>query len=263
MLLRRVITALCLAAFALAVIFLLPIGGVALMFGLAAGAGVYEWSGFLHAPSRLKRVVYLGIYAALIGFIYVNQWLFSEIARIAAVIWLGIVVLILAYPKGRSLYIRSWLIGLFGLLLMVGAWCGLMSVRQMPYGEFWLLWLLVLTTATDVGAFFSGRMFGRRKLAPSLSPGKTWEGAWGGALVASSICLVALFVFSDWPIFNAVTLTLGLIVMAIFGDLFESLLKRATGLKDSGGLLPGHGGVLDRIDSIIAVAPLLAWALIT
>jgi phosphatidate cytidylyltransferase len=138
-----------------------------------------------------------------------------------------------------------------------------MSVRQMPYGEFWLLWLLVLTTATDVGAFFSGRMFGRRKLAPSLSPGKTWEGAWGGALVASSICLVALFVFSDWPIFNAVSLTLGLIVMAIFGDLFESLLKRATGLKDSGGLLPGHGGVLDRIDSIIAVAPLLAWALIT
>jgi phosphatidate cytidylyltransferase len=145
---------------------------------------------------------------------------------------------------------------------MVGAWSSLVTIRQMPDGDYWLLWLLLLTTATDVGAFFSGRRFGRRKLAPALSPGKTWEGAFGGMILASSICLAGLFVFSSWSIFNAAILTFGLIVMAIFGDLFESLLKRATGLKDSGGLLPGHGGVLDRIDSIIAVAPLLAWALL-
>ena len=262
MLLRRVITALCLAAFALVVIFLLPVGGFALMFGIAAGAGVYEWSGFLHAPTKAKRIGYVVIYAALIGVIFANQWLAEELVPVVGVTWLGALVLVLVYPRGRSLYTRSWLIGLVGQLLMVGAWSSLVTIRQMPEGDYWLLWLLVLTTATDVGAFFSGRRFGRRKLAPALSPGKTWEGALGGMTLASSICLAGLFVFSSWSIFNAVILTFGLIVMAIFGDLFESLLKRATGLKDSGGLLPGHGGVLDRIDSIIAVAPLLAWALI-
>jgi phosphatidate cytidylyltransferase len=134
-------------------------------------------------------------------------------------------------------------------------------IREMPYGDYWLLWMLLLTTATDVGGFFSGRALGRRKLAPSLSPGKTWEGAAGGMLLALVICLTALLMLSNWSVGVAVLLTMGLVVVAIFGDLFESLLKRSTGLKDSGGLLPGHGGVLDRIDSIIAVAPILAWTL--
>ncbi|HCY05265.1 MAG TPA: phosphatidate cytidylyltransferase [Gammaproteobacteria bacterium] len=263
MLLRRVITALCLAAFALAAIFLLPTWGFAVTFGVAAGAGVYEWSGFLRVPNKALRIGYVAIYAALIGLIFVSEGLYSPIIQTVGVVWLGAIVLVLVYPRGRSLYTRSWLIGLVGQLLMVGAWCSLMAIREMPSGQYWLLWLLVLTTATDVGAFFSGRALGRRKLAPSLSPGKTWEGAFGGLLLASSMCLTALFVFSEWSIFAALILTIGLIVVAVFGDLFESLLKRATGLKDSGGLLPGHGGVLDRIDSIIAVLPLLAWALLT
>ena len=263
MLLRRVITALCLAAFALVAIFLLPTWGFAVTFGVAAGAGVYEWSGFLRAPNKALRIGYVAIYAALIGFIFVNQGLYGPITQTVGVIWLGLIALVLVYPRGRSLYTRSWLIGLVGQLLMVGAWGSLMAIREMPSGQYWLLWLLVLTTATDVGAFFSGRALGRRKLAPSLSPGKTWEGAFGGLLLASSICVTALFLFSEWSIFTALILTIGLIVVAVFGDLFESLLKRATGLKDSGGLLPGHGGVLDRIDSIIAVSPLLAWALLT
>ena len=262
MLLSRVITALCLAAFALAGIFLLPTWGFALVFGLAAGAGVYEWSGFLRAPTRAVRIAYVAIYAVLIGFIFVNEWLYSRIIQTVGVLWLGVIVLVLAYPRGRGLYTRSWLIGLVGQLVMVGAWSSLMAIRELPFGEYWLVWLLVLTTATDVGAFFTGRALGRRKLAPLLSPGKTWEGAFGGLLLALSICLVALLVFSEWSLFNALILTIGLIVIAIFCDLFESLLKRATGLKDSGGLLPGHGGVLDRIDSIIAASPLLAWGLL-
>ena len=177
MLLRRVITALCLAAFALVVIFLLPVGGFALMFGIAAGAGVYEWSGFLHAPTKDKRIGYVVIYAALIGVIFANQWLAVELVPVVGVIWLGVLVLVLVHSRGRSLYTRSWLIGLVGQLLMVGAWSSLVTIRQMPEGDYWLLWLLVLTTATDVGAFFSGRIFGRRKLAPALS-GKNLRAPW-------------------------------------------------------------------------------------
>jgi phosphatidate cytidylyltransferase len=261
MLLRRVITALCLAAVALIGIFLLPVWGFALLFAVAAGAGTYEWSGFLQNATRGKRRLYVALYAVFIALIFQNAWLYSYTVLAAAIVWLGLIVLVLAYPRGRSLYTRSWLVGVVGQLLMVGAWASLVMIREMPYGDYWLLWMLLLTTATDVGGFFSGRALGRRKLAPSLSPGKTWEGAAGGMLLALVICLTALLMLSNWSVGVAVLLTMGLVVVAIFGDLFESLLKRSTGLKDSGGLLPGHGGVLDRIDSIIAVAPILAWTL--
>ncbi|MEC8071368.1 MAG: phosphatidate cytidylyltransferase [Pseudomonadota bacterium] len=262
MLLRRVITALCLAAAALTGIFLLPEWGFALLFGVAAGAGVYEWSGFLQGLSKPARFGYVVLYVVLIALIYLNAGLHAYAVTAAAVVWSGLVLLVLAYPRGRSLYSRSWLVGIVGQLLMVGAWASLLMIRQMPYGDYWLLWMLVLTTATDVGGFFSGRALGKRKLAPALSPGKTWEGAAGGMLLALGICLTALLVLGSWSVGLALLLTAGLVVVAIFGDLFESLLKRSTGLKDSGGLLPGHGGVLDRIDSIIAVAPVLAWILL-
>ena len=261
MLLRRVITALCLAAAALAGIFLLPTWGFALLFGLAAGAGVYEWSGFLQHATAARRLGYGLLYAVLIALIYQNAWLYSYVVTVAAMAWSGLILLVLVYPRGRALYTRSWLVAVVGQLLMVGAWASLVMIREMPYGDYWLLWMLLLTTATDVGGFFSGRALGRRKLAPALSPGKTWEGAAGGMVLALGICLTALLMLSSWSFGLALLLTAGLVVVAIFGDLFESLLKRTTGLKDSGGLLPGHGGVLDRIDSIIAVAPVLAWIL--
>ena len=165
MLLRRVITALCLAAAALAGIFLLPEWGFALLFGVAAGAGVYEWSGFLQGLSKPARFGYVVLYVVLIALIYLNAGLHAYAVTAAAVVWSGLVLLVLAYPRGRSLYSRSWLVGIVGQLLMVGAWASLLMIRQMPYGDYWLLWMLVLTTATDVGGFFSGRALGKRKLA--------------------------------------------------------------------------------------------------
>lgn len=262
MLLRRVITALCLAAIALAGIFLLPVWGLALLFAAAAGAAAYEWSGFLHNPSKAKRLVYVALYLALVALTFMNNGWYAYVVAAAALVWVVLIVLVLIYPRGRALYSRSWLVALVGLLLMLGAWASLVMIREMPNGQYWVLWMLLLTTATDVGAYFSGRALGRRKLAPSLSPGKTWEGAAGGMLSALAICLSLLLWLSSWPAVFAALVTVGLVVVAVFGDLFESLLKRANGIKDSGGLLPGHGGVLDRIDSIIAVAPVLAWTLI-
>jgi phosphatidate cytidylyltransferase len=123
-----------------------------------------------------------------------------------------------------------------------------------PQGRELLLFLLVLTAAADVGAFFGGRRFGRRKLAPAVSPGKTWEGLMSGMLAASLAAAGGAQLLGH-PLLPWLGLCLGVAMISVVGDLVESMFKRRTGLKDSGSLLPGHGGVLDRIDSLTAAAP--------
>jgi phosphatidate cytidylyltransferase len=121
--------------------------------------------------------------------------------------------------------------------------------------------MMLVVAFADIGAYFSGRQFGRHKLAPEVSPGKTWEGFWGGMLASSLICggiLVLMGRFNSGWIFIMVLL----VSVSVVGDLFESVLKRQRGVKDSGSLLPGHGGVLDRIDSAVAVLPWFALILI-
>ena len=132
---------------------------------------------------------------------------------------------------------------------------------KITWGNGWMF-LLMLIWVADIGAYFAGRRWGRRKLAPTISPGKTWEGVWGAAAAAAAFALVGaavLGVGSRWPGFVAVCMVT--VVFSIVGDLFESMLKRQRGVKDSGSLVPGHGGVLDRLDSLLAAAPvfLLGW----
>jgi phosphatidate cytidylyltransferase len=123
-----------------------------------------------------------------------------------------------------------------------------------------VLWLLLLVFAADIGAFFAGRSMGRRKLAPRVSPGKTWEGALGGLLMVALVAWGGAAYF-DLPLGTAVAFGCAVGVFSIVGDLTESMFKRAAGLKDSGALLPGHCGILDRIDSVTAAAPLYALGL--
>jgi len=148
------------------------------------------------------------------------------------------------------------------LVIMLGAWVSLSMLRAHDQGALWLVWLFVLTTATDVGAYFVGKAFGKNRLAAQLSPGKTWEGAVGGCVIATLICASALMFWQSYSLLSAFLLTIALVCISVFGDLFESLLKRTSGVKDSGTILPGHGGVLDRIDSVIAVLPILTWVII-
>ncbi|MEN8176090.1 MAG: phosphatidate cytidylyltransferase, partial [Pseudomonadota bacterium] len=154
--------------------------------------------------------------------------------------------------RGRS---RAVLVA--GVVLLSAAWAALVSVhRGSPAGAELTLYLLVLIWGADSGAYFAGRIFGKRKLAPALSPGKTVEGAAGAILAA---VLLALFYAwwrqpgTDVGLFSLLSIVV--VVVSIAGDLFESLLKRREGVKDSGTLLPGHGGVLDRLDSLLAAAP--------
>jgi phosphatidate cytidylyltransferase len=142
-----------------------------------------------------------------------------------------------------------------GFLVLVPAGIGLSDlVRLQPNGRLLLLYLLVLIASADVGAYFGGRLFGRHKLAPQVSPGKTWEGLVAGMLAAAGVAVAGASIF-DMPFWPWLLLCLLVAIVSVIGDLTESMFKRHVGLKDSGRLLPGHGGLLDRIDSLTAAAP--------
>ena len=130
----------------------------------------------------------------------------------------------------------------------------------MPRGAQWVLFALCLVWAADIGAYVAGRSFGRVKLAPQVSPGKTWEGVLGGLVLAAWLPCGAARWFAV-PALEFVPLCLGVVAFSIVGDLTESLLKRFAGLKDSGTLFPGHGGVMDRIDSLTSAMPVLLLGL--
>jgi phosphatidate cytidylyltransferase len=147
------------------------------------------------------------------------------------------------------------------MVILVALWVALMGLRG-DFGPGYVLFLLLLIWVADIGAYFAGRHWGQRKLAPVISPGKTWEGVWGATAAALAFALLGAAVLgigTRWPWFVAICMvTVG---FSIIGDLFESMIKRQRGVKDSGSLLPGHGGVLDRIDSLTAAAPVFLLGL--
>jgi phosphatidate cytidylyltransferase len=181
---------------------------------------------------------------------------------LGAVFWVLATVAVLTYPRSVPVAAHRALALPAGLVVGWAAWMALVVIRSQPQGATWVLWLLLLVTAADIGAYFAGRRFGRLKLAPHISPGKTWEGLLGGVLVsllATLAMLVPMGAFSlGW-----IPVVLLLVAVSVFGDLFESVLKRVRGVKDSGSLLPGHGGMLDRIDSAVAALPVFALVLIS
>lgn len=148
---------------------------------------------------------------------------------------------------------------LFGLAYVAIPCASLVWLRDEEHGAALVLALLLAIWATDIGAYFAGRLIGGAKLAPAISPNKTWAGL-GGGMVASAITLAICTSFSPYPtsILTAIILGLILAVLGQTGDLFESWLKRRAGVKDSGNLIPGHGGLLDRVDGLILTAPLFA-----
>lgn len=253
---NRVITTLCLLPVAVGCIYLsLPWSGV--LFAAAGALGVYEWAGLSRWETRWQRGGFTAVFLVLATAGYNLPELQAPALWLGILVWACAIVLIFCWPAGRRLFAMRWLIASLGVLVVWSTWMGLVAIRGAPNGGHWLLWVFVLIWGADIGAYLAGKRFGQRPLAPALSPGKTWEGALGGAAVSGTACLGALALAGaiDWAWAAAVP---GLIVLSMFGDLLESLLKRASGVKDSGSLLPGHGGVLDRIDSALPVLPVFA-----
>lgn len=270
MLRTRVVTALALLAGLLPALFLLPpLAWAWLVAAIAALAG-WEWGGFLRLAQPARLLVGSGFFAVCAAVILLFP------AALGGSGWSPA----LAWEFGRWLYLPSalfWLCALPfwlwrrwplpGLLggLLVGAvvllptCLALVQLRQL--GPAVLLAVMAIVWAADVAAYFAGRAFGKRKLAPAISPGKTWAGAWG----AVAGVLVYGFAAADFlpPTLQRgaavfALILVGLTVLGIVGDLFESLLKRQAGIKDSSNILPGHGGILDRIDSQTSTLPLVA-----
>ena len=257
---KRIATAAVLIALLLVVLFWLPAFATVVVLTLVVLVGAWEWSAFLKWTQPRAR----GGFVAVVAILLPVAWVVTrtreglEALLAAALLWWLVALLWIVVAPRR---VSAWSAGLAGLLSLVPAWLALTRLRyEARHGAEWVLFALLLVWMADIGAYFCGRRFGRRRLAPAVSPGKTWEGALGG-LAASGIVAVAGGAWFRLPLEQFLVLCLAAVAFSIVGDLTESLLKRFAGMKDSGTLFPGHGGVMDRIDSVTGAAPVLLLGL--
>ena len=255
MLKLRVITSVIALVVIGVVLFVVPPEYAELMIGLLLLAGAWEWSGFLGLSNASLR----GFYTAIVGACFLLvQYVFPEatgtILLVAAAWWCVAFLWTLFYPTKIALPVR-WICG---LLVLVPLYTALVLLFRLGVG--YLLFTLMIVWAADAGAYFAGKAFGRVKLAPAISPGKTWEGVIGGLVLVAALA-VGVGIWRDLNIGVFLPFVLAVAALSVVGDLTVSMFKRTAGVKDSGSLFPGHGGVLDRIDSVAAAAPLFALGL--
>lgn len=264
MLKQRIITAAILLPIALIGFFLLDGLAFSLFIGVVVVLGGWEWARLAGFAGQFARIGYALLIVLLLVVLYrlpvLTPWLLS----LSVVWWLVATALVLSYPGSQ----RHWggRVGslLIGLLILLPAWQALVVLKQWPLGNWLIVAVMVLVWAADIGAYFSGKALGRRKLAPQVSPGKSWEGLIGG-LITSLLITVSVGLYQNWSPRALVLAFLGaalVVVISVVGDLTESMFKRSSGIKDSSQLLPGHGGVMDRIDSLTAAVPVftvLLW----
>lgn len=260
MLRSRVLTALALALLLIAAILWSPPEITTAILGLILVIGAWEWSAFL-AVTVAWRVLYVLLLSlcGLAGSFYcLETRYFLWTVALATVWWVVALVWIATAPQRAGRVAAA----LAGALTLPPTWIALVHIdTQWARGAQWTLFVLALSFAADTGAFFAGRQFGRLPLAPRVSPNKTWEGVIGGMLLALAVSAFGAVWFQQPPQ-RFVPLCLAAAAFSVVGDLTESLLKRHVNLKDSGRLFPGHGGVLDRIDSVTAATPVMALGLI-
>jgi phosphatidate cytidylyltransferase len=267
MLKQRVITALCLAALLLFFLFYSPTAAL-VFFAVMVTIAAWEWAG-LSGIQGSGRLVYAA--AMVLGVLWAWSWIGGDgqvdIYRVRQLLgwacagWAVLLLWVLGYPGSAAIWGGRALRGALGFLVLVPAWVGLAFLRFDAAGPWLILYVIALVACADIGAYFTGRAFGRHKMAPAVSPGKTLEGLAGGiATVTVFALLVGMFVLPQNPgvgSFLLVSIITGL--ASVLGDLVESMVKRHQGVKDSGTVLPGHGGVMDRIDSLAAAIPVFAF----
>jgi phosphatidate cytidylyltransferase len=270
MLRLRIITALCMIAIFLPALFLMP----PMLFSIATVPLVliagWEWSRLVKIRSVIARIGYLLL--IVMTLFAASLWLglpdtfdpqrAQQLLLVAVGVWAFIFLWIQGYPSSAILWSARPILGLLGLILLGFTWIAIVTILNYQSGQWLLLLAIVIIVLADVGGFFAGKYFGKHKLAPIISPGKTWEGFVGGLLLEGVLVGSLVWYLSD----HVTVLGLSLLVIpvalySVLGDLFESMIKRHSGVKDSGRLLPGHGGVLDRIDGVMAALPMFGLIL--
>ena len=266
MLKQRVLTALVLAPLLIALVLLTNTRVFALLLAVIFLAGLWEWtrmSGLRNRPSRALLLLGYAVAMALLWPVVRSQWWW--LPTLVGLAWWLLAFLWLRHISFGASPTRAHVVLklLAGVLVVVPAWCAAVALHGAhvtyapPHAPWWLVFFACIVVAADVGAYFAGSRLGKHKLAPAISPGKTWEGVYG-ALVCAAIIGLAGGWIAHAPaglLVGVIVLALVTVVFSIVGDLFESMMKRHAGVKDSGTLFPGHGGLFDRMDSLVAALP--------
>ncbi|HLD16690.1 MAG TPA: phosphatidate cytidylyltransferase [Coxiellaceae bacterium] len=261
MLKYRVLTAIVLLPLVIWGIWSLPPFYFALASAMVMLVGAWEYSRLAGIQLPTKRWGYVVIIGAIHFLAY---WLpLIPLLILACLSWAFCTIVVWRYEHHLSLYgvEKKNVKAVLGGIHLVGCWVGLNALHNSLLGPLWLLFALIIVWDMDTGAYFAGRLWGKHLLAPNTSPKKTWEGLIGGFVVTAIVSMAVM----EWVFYIPSTQWLALLMLvlvsagaSVVGDLYESMLKRLVNLKDSGTLLPGHGGMLDRIDSVLAAIPLFA-----
>jgi phosphatidate cytidylyltransferase len=274
MLKQRIITASILAPLMIVGVFALPFQYFSFFIAIIVMFGAWEWSNIAGYTKPIQRIGYAILTGCLIlscmmwlnTVDYLDQiTLFTYVLLSSLIWWVMSFFAVIFYPKTGGILKISLISLLLGWFILLPMWVGFMVLKL--HGAVWILCVLLLIWGADIGAYFSGRKWGKLKLAPQVSPGKSWAGFFGGVLTSMIIMIMFFFFFnsdnsmgaSQWISWLLVGLVTAL--ASVLGDLVESMFKRIRGIKDSSQLLPGHGGVLDRIDSMASAVPIFALAL--
>lgn len=268
MLKQRVITACVMMLSFLVLLFLCPWPLFFLCTTMLFIVGAWEWSRLAGLDSRMARAAYLALVVILGGAAFWASSFGSKGSVLAPILviacfwWACAFFWVRLFPLGES-FMRSRAVRMIaGCVVLIPAWLSVSYLIQLNRGALIVLLGLLIVAAVDVGAYFTGRKFGKRKLAPVVSPGKSWEGVWGGLAFAMLVGIVFVSVFGELDLVNLLVIILPAALISVVGDLMESMVKRVRGIKDSGSILPGHGGVLDRIDGLASAIPVFTLAIL-
>jgi phosphatidate cytidylyltransferase len=266
MLKARVLTALVMLPIALLILFFLPEDAFAVCIGLIVLVGAWEWIRLSGPVSQLLTLTLLVVFSGVLYWSYrLPNVYVPMLLGIGCLFWIGAAAMVMMYPRSKEQVGGKYVKLGFGLLVLIPAYVALLYLRRHDAHLLLLALLVTIIWAADVGAYFIGRQFGTTKLAPKVSPGKSWAGLIGGMILALAVGMLGAFIGEQsdhlispiaWAVLNGIVAVT--VLFSVLGDLFESLIKREHGVKDSSSLLPGHGGVLDRIDSLTAATPVFA-----